>query len=189
MATATKTRLTVDDLAAMPDEDRYELKDGELVELSMSPESAYVAGKIYRKLDEFCDTFPDAVVFAAGVGFMIRPDDAGLLRKPDAAVVLKSRLPGGRVPDKRFEFAPALAVEVRSPTDVGDEVEAKIQEYLDAGTAVVWLAKPRTRRIVAYLPDGSETSYGPADDLPGDPVLPGFRLRVGDVFPPPAAGR
>jgi Uma2 family endonuclease len=186
MATTTKTRLTVDDLAAMPDGKRYELKNGELVELSMSPESGYVAGKIYRKLDEFCDTFPAAVVFASGVGFMIRPDDTGLLRKPDAAVVLKSRLSDGRVPSKRFEFAPDLAVEVRSPTDIGDEVEEKIQEYLDAGSAAVWLAKPFSRRIVVYLPDGSETSYGPADDLPGDPVLPGFRLRVGDVFPPPA---
>lgn len=119
----------------------------------------------------------------------MRPDDLGLLRKPAASVVLTYRLPGGRVPDTRFRFAPDLAVEVPSPTDVVWEVEAKIREYLDAGTAVVWLAKPGTRRIVAYRPDGSETSFGPADEVTGDPVLPGFRLRVGDVFPPPAAGR
>lgn len=50
MATATKTGLTVDDLAAMPDGDLYELRDGELVERAMSPKSAYVAGEIYAHL-------------------------------------------------------------------------------------------------------------------------------------------
>lgn len=78
-------------------------------------------------------------------------------------------------------------MEVASPTDLFQDIEEKIQEYLDAGAALVWLAKPTSRRIVAYRPDGSETSFGPADEIAAEPVLPGFRMLVGEVFPEPAA--
>jgi Uma2 family endonuclease len=93
------------------------------------------------------------------------------------------RIPNGKLPEKRFDFSPDLAVEVLSPTDISFDVEAKIQEYLDAGTQIVWLAKPKSRRISVYRPDGTEVTFGPNDTITAEPVLPGFSMRVGDVFP------
>ena len=100
-------------------------------------------------------------------------------------MVLKSRLPNGQVWGPELEFAPDLAVEVLSKHDAYWNVDEKIQEYLLAGTAAVWLARPALRRIVVFLPDGTETSYGPNDELTGAPVLPALRFRVGDVFQMP----
>ena len=96
MSIATQTELTVDDLAAMPDGERFELVDGELVERSTSPESAYLAGEIYARLREYCFAHPFAVALPDGAGFTLRPGELDLLRKPDASVVLKTRLPSNR---------------------------------------------------------------------------------------------
>ena len=105
-------------------------------------------------------------------------------RKPDASVVLMSRLPAGWLSAPVFQFAPDLAVEVVSPTDSQWQVERKVEEYLAAGSRLVWVARPAMRRISAYLPDGTEKSFGPNDQIDAAPVLPGLRFRVGDVFPP-----
>jgi Uma2 family endonuclease len=175
--------MTVDELAVMPDGERYELNHGRLVEREMNATSGYVAGKIFRKLDEHCERSQLAVAFIDGVGFTLRPDEVDLLRKPDASVVLKSRLPGGQIPDSRFGLSPDLAVEVLSPSDVAYDVQVKIQDYLDAGTKVVWLAKPQTKRITVYRPDGTEVTFGPNDEITAEEVLPGFRMTVRDVFP------
>src|SRR5205823_7132111 len=49
MSTAdTQTRYSPEDLLRMPDGDRFELVDGQLVELHVSTWSSYVAGRVYR---------------------------------------------------------------------------------------------------------------------------------------------
>jgi hypothetical protein len=45
MATTVQTQYTPEDLLTMPDGDRYELVDGELVERNMSALSSFVAGR------------------------------------------------------------------------------------------------------------------------------------------------
>lgn len=183
MSTTTATAVTVDDLEAMPDRDNYELIDGELVERTMNLVSNFVAGKIYRKFDEYFDGNPIGIAFTDGGGFTLRSPDHDQLRKPDAAVVMKSRFPGGRVPNSSFDGAPDIAVVVASPNDVYSKVDSKIQDYLAAGSQLVWLANPARRRIVAFRQDGTEIYHGPKEVITADPVLPGFRMTVGDVFP------
>jgi Uma2 family endonuclease len=184
MVVANQAKLmTVDDLAAMPDGDRFELVHGHLVEREMSPVSAYVATEICGHFRDYLKSNPIAFAIGDGAGFTLHHEEMDLLRKPDACVVLKSRLVQGKLPDTRFDFSPDMAVEVLSPSDVWYDVEAKIREYLDAGTKVVWLANPPRQRITAYLPDGTETSFGPNDEITAEEILPGFRMTVRDVFP------
>jgi Uma2 family endonuclease len=183
MTLATQA-LTIRDLAEMPDGERFELAGGELVERTLNPESTFVAGKIYRHLDQYTDTHPDWIALTDGAGFRLGDDEEPTLRKPDAALVRRSRLAGGRFPVPCFEGAPELAVEVVSPSDVIVDLESKIAEYFAAGAALVWVAKPFSRRIVVHRPDGSETSLGPDEQLTAEPLLPDFRMTVADVFPP-----
>ena len=42
-----------------------------------------------------------------------------------------------------------LAVEVVSPSDTFTEVEEKVGEWLEAGTALVWVVNPRRRTVTA----------------------------------------
>src|SRR5262249_52808621 len=56
MSTAeAKTRYTPEDLLRMPDGDRYELIDGQLVEINVSTWSSYIAGRIERLLGAACE--------------------------------------------------------------------------------------------------------------------------------------
>ncbi len=184
MAVLEKAKLTVADYEALPDRDRYELIDGELAERDMSVDAAYAAGEIYARLREGCRAALNAIAFPDGTEYTLGADDLEQLRRPDASVVLKARLLGGSLYRPRFDFAPDFAVEVLSPNDVASKVDAKIADYLAAGTALVWLAKPQSRRIIAYRQDGTEISHGPDDMIDAAPVLPELRFRVGEVFPP-----
>jgi hypothetical protein len=41
---------------------------------------------------------------------------------------------------------------------------------------------PGTRRVVVYRKAGGVSRLGPADELRGEDVLPGFACRVADLF-------
>lgn len=69
-----------------------------------------------------------------------------------------------------------------SPGDTLYEVEEKVEAWLDAGTSLVWVVNPRRRTITVYRSLTDITVLTENDYLDGEPVLPGFRLRVGDVF-------
>jgi hypothetical protein len=58
----------------------------------------------------------------------------------------------------------------------------------EAGVRLVWLVDPRARAALVFRPDGSAFSLREEAELTGEEVLPGFRCRVGALFPPAAAG-
>jgi len=105
-----------------------------------------------------------------------------LVRKPDGAFVRSGRLPGDKVPAKKMQLAPDLAVEVVSPNDIAEEVEAKLDEYLRAGVRLVWVVYVPTRNVWAYKADGTAKLYRAADALSGGDVLTGFSVPVAELF-------
>ncbi len=79
-------------------------------------------------------------------------------------------------------YPPDLAVEVVSPGDRAEEVYGKVREYLDAGARLVWVVWPRHRAVTVYTLDGQVRERREGDALDGDDVLPGFRVRVAELF-------
>jgi Uma2 family endonuclease len=104
-------------------------------------------------------------------------------RKPDVVYVKLDRLPNREIPDGDILVAPDVAVEVLSPGNAGLEVDDKLDEYLAAGVALVWIVNPDRRTIRVYRQDGTTRSFRAAEVIENEPVLPGFRLVVGEVFP------
>jgi hypothetical protein len=49
---------------------------------------------------------------------------------------------------------------------------------------MVWTLFPHTDSVVVSLPDGTERVLHAGDVLAGDPVLPGFRVPVRELFQP-----
>jgi Uma2 family endonuclease len=43
-------------------------------------------------------------------------------------------------------------VELRSPTDSLEELQAKMQEYMDNGARLGWLINPQDRQVEIYRP-------------------------------------
>lgn len=77
---------------------------------------------------------------------------------------------------------PDLAVEILSPSDTVERVHEKIQDYLEAGTPHVWTVDVDFRTITVYQPDESPRMYSANDELTAEPHLPGFSVRLTNVF-------
>ena len=118
-------------------------------------------------------------ILAAETGFTLaRSPDT--VRAPDIAFIAKERIPSP--PPAGFaELAPDLVVEVLSPDDRPGQILAKVADWLQAGTLLVWVIDPARRLARVYRGDGSESSLGPDDALDGEDVVPGFRCRLGEL--------
>jgi Uma2 family endonuclease len=103
------------------------------------------------------------------------------VRQPDVGFISKSRQP--ELP-KQFEMAPDLAVEIVSPDE---DVFKKANEYLRAGTRLVWAVytDEQTVYVMQLDEDGALRSvvYGIQSVLDGGDVLPEFTLPVREIFP------
>jgi len=125
-------------------------------------------------------SLPRGRLATADPGFTLarRPDT---VRAPDIAYVSRERH-AAPMPDGFPEFAPDLAVEVRSPSDRAGAVVAKVGDWLSAGTAMVWVVDPPRQSVVVYCADGSVTVLGISDALNGEDVLPGFSRLLATLF-------
>ena len=119
-------------------------------------------------------------VLTCDAGFTLarNPDT---VRGPDVAYVSRERW-AGPSPRGFGELAPDLAMEVRSPTDRIGAVLAKVGDLLDAGSQLVWVVDPDRRLVTVYRADGSQAIVSNEDVLDGGEVLPGFELRLVDLF-------
>jgi Uma2 family endonuclease len=115
--------------------------------------------------------------------FLLDPA-TGLQRRPDLAFVSFERWPRDRpVPGTAaWDVVPDLAVEVVSPNDAATELLEKLLEYFRAGVRQVWLIYPRNGCAVIHV-SALQASLLRADDtIEGGDLLPGFRLRLGDLL-------
>ena len=178
-------KYTAADLLTMPDGDRFELVDGELVEIEMSNESGWVAGEVYRRIANDAIEGSLGWAFPDNTSYQCYPWDENRIRRPDASFISKARLPEGPLPAGHCPIAPDLAVEVVSPNDLYYDVELKVQEYLRVGVGLVWVVNPVTRSVmVDRAGTESPSRFAESATLTGEPVLPNFRCQVADLFPP-----
>ena len=81
-----------------------------------------------------------------------------------------------------MQLAPALAVEIFSPGNTQRELEEKRQECFLAGTQLFWIVYPDRQEVeVSTGPDTPHT-LGRNDTLECGQLLPGFSLKVADLF-------
>jgi Uma2 family endonuclease len=181
---AATTLMTADDLYQLPDDGfhLYELVKGVLV--TMAPPGfghGGTAAAIARHAGNAVERLALGGEVVVEAGFLLGRDP-DTVRGPDVAYVSAERLPSRDERARYFEGAPDLAVEVVSPIDTVADVLEKVQEYLAAGTRLVWVAEERTRTVTAYRPDGSAQVLHESETLSGEEVLPGFMLDVRDIF-------
>src|SRR5438045_2039030 len=155
---STVHSITADELFNMPaGHERRELVKGELRTMAPSGfEHGTVVMKLARLLANYIEEHKLGLVLGAETGFRLsrNPDT---VRGADVSFVAVSRIPASGPPVGFFEGAPDLAVEVVSPTDTAEEVEEKIDQYLAAGSRLVWVIYPR-RRTVAVHRQGSTST-------------------------------
>jgi Uma2 family endonuclease len=173
---------TPEELLRMPDGNRYDLIDGNLVERGMGAEAGLVAAKIIHLLLQFVDANDLGFVYTSDGGYQIFPGRPKRVRFPDCSFVAHGRLPDDRTPAGHIRIPPDLMVEVVSPNDAAYEVEEKIEEYLEAGVKLLWVVYPNTQRVWVVRLNGVPSRLGVNDELTGDDVIPGFTCRVAQLF-------
>jgi Uma2 family endonuclease len=190
MSTSAEQTYTPEDLLTMPDgEKKYELVDGHLVERNTSVESSWVEGALYYILTGFVRNLNLGWTWTSSMGYACFPSSTRKVRFPDVTFVRKERLPNGLPSHSGYIYIPPdLAVEVVSPNDTANEVENKVVEFQSVGVSLVWVIFPESRTAYVHRGDGSVTRLREDGELTGEDLLPGFRCRLGDIFPEKPAG-
>ena len=185
MAASTHvTLVSADDLPALSSRlaaegKRTELVKGDLVVMAPAGgRHGHIANTIAYWLTEFNHVAGQAgMVFAAETGFLLRRDP-DTVRAPDVSFVAYGRLAEDEPPSGYMELAPDLAVEVVSPNDSPAAIRDKVQDWLEAGTPLVWVVYPDSRSIAVHSPAGRLQELEDTDILSGAPALPDFTVAV-----------
>ncbi len=150
----------------------------------MSPagnEHGKIAIRLGWRVAKYVEEQGLGAVFAAETGFLIsrNPDT---VRAPDLAFITKQRIDEVGPVAGYWPGAPDLAVEVVSPSDSFSELEAKTLLWLSSGTQVVWVVDPRQKHVTVYRGPG-EIEVLEGEAILQTRLLPGWKIRVGDLFP------
>ena len=180
---ATKTLMTAEELYRHTEDEakKWEIYRGELIRVSPSGgRHGELTINIGYKLKEFVKARKLGIVCGAETGFILsrNPDT---VRAPDVSFVSSARIPKEGVPDNFWPFAPDLAVEVVSPGDSTQDVEAKVKDYLDSGVKLIWIFYPKTKSVTVYT-QRSVQKLNENATLGGGEVLSGFSCKVAELF-------
>lgn len=138
-----------------------------------------IAAGLVSLLHTFVREHGLGTVVGTDAGFVLF-DEPPTVRAPDIAFVAEDRLTFD--PEKFAPLAPDLAVEIVSPSNTVSEIQAKVLDYLDAGTRLVWVVDPCSRSVTVYRSREEIRLLTEEEEIDGGAVLPGFRLRVSKVF-------
>ncbi len=181
--TATKL-ITAEELWMIPEVPgkQFELLDGELIEMpGAGMQHTLLSYKLAKLLDATVEPNGLGYVMPDGLSYILRraPD---LVRTPDVSFIHMDRLPDESPPVGFFDGPPDLAVEIVSTHDRATEVNAKVREYLDAGTRLVWVIWPDERSVTVWYPGHRAQVLNAGDILDGGDVLPDLRIAIADLF-------
>lgn len=178
---ATKTRLTLEEFLALPEEKPYlEFVDGEAVEKSMpAEEHSVLANRLGRIWEELAEK--------AGIRVSVGPEMPYIFGRgtreervylPDVSIRRKvgSSVRGAAPIDE----LPAIAVEIISPEDRPARVSENTQFYMQAGITE-WVIDP-VQTITVFTPGQAAVEYVRGAHIPSGPIFPGETIDSGRLF-------
>lgn len=186
-ANRPRPRMTLQEFNALPDDptiDRMLIK-GELWEKPLTKRNRWHAGieaRIAQLLSNWVDeqAVPFGKVYSGEVGCDLPDSGSGV--GIDVAVFTADVL-AAQAKDATFIVgAPLLAVEILSPSERQEEIQAKTDLYLESGVMFVWIVDPHFQTVTVHRPDEKPAMYSGNDEMTGDPHLPGFHIRADQLF-------
>jgi Uma2 family endonuclease len=157
-----------------------ELVAGVLVEKAEGYTESLLAAVIVELLNAFVRPRNLGLVTGEGGTMQLMPD---LVRIPDVAYISWDRLPGGERPKGPVpRVVPNIAVEILSRGNTPREMAEKRKEYFGAGVDLVWEVDPGRRCATVYRSLSDFDTLTESDRIDGGTILPGFELRLADVF-------
>ena len=166
---------------------RMELtKDGELI--VMSPTGGEAGRKnfnLYLDLGNWNRQIKLGEAFDSSTIFVL-PN--GARRSPDVSWIRLDRWNNLTLKEQQGfpPLAPDFAIELVSPSDLKnqryEDLQAKMQEYIDNGVRLGWLIEPSAKTVEIYRTGKNVEILNNSQTLSGDDVLPGFTLDLSHIF-------
>jgi len=188
LAKQHKARYTVVDYMSWPDDERWELIDGEAYNMGPAPTIKHqgIAGEFYSQLNQKLkgkSCFP----FIAPVDVVLSADD---VVQPDVLVVCDPV----KITEKNIQGVPDLVVEVLSPGTALKDMREKKLLYERSGVREYVVIDPLEEYVQRFcLQDdghyGSSDVFGPCEVLPLRSLLE-IEILLWEIFDmnPPEAG-
>ena len=180
--TKLRTKLTYEDYRNTPDDERYELIDGELI-MSPSPREAhqYADVELGATLHTFVKLHNLGRVYHAPFDVVLSDTD---VVQPDLLFVSRERL--HIITEDNIQGAPDLAVEILSPSTSARDRGYKRDLYAKHGVKEYWQVDTDAKQItvLSLNADGDYdvvAVYGVGQTL-ASPLLPGFALNLDEIF-------
>jgi Uma2 family endonuclease len=172
--------MTAEELLRLPDDSMcHELIKGELLTM---PPPGDLHGAVTMNLAGLLFIHVKAnnlgIMRAAETGFKLETNPDTVLA-PDIAFIARNRA-GPPVTGYR-DGAPDLVVEVMSQWDSRPKVSRKATLWLELGARSVWVVDPRQRTVDVWLSNSERKLFHEDDELVDDTV-PGFRVKVAEIF-------
>ncbi|HTH49044.1 MAG TPA: Uma2 family endonuclease [Candidatus Limnocylindria bacterium] len=182
MGTTTETPLlTFEEFERLPDQPgKCELLNGELVQL---PPAELLHNRISHWIYKILDA---AVTDAHGrgaaseLGEVFHEMGYKLSRnaylQPDVSITHARQAEG-----KYLGGAPAIAIEIVSPSNLARHLDRKTDLYFEFGAREVWRIYPDTRRAIIHT--GCTDQIRTEREAIATPLLPGFTLSLKEILP------
>ncbi|MGV2829871.1 Uma2 family endonuclease [Myxosarcina sp. GI1(2024)] len=166
---------------------RMELtKDGELIVMSPTGGETgeknfnlYIDLGIWNRQNKLGKAFDSSTIF-------VLPN--GARRSPDVSWIKLDRWNNLTLKKKQGfpPLAPDFVIELVSPSDLKnqryEDLQAKMQEYIDNGVRLGWLIEPSAKTVEIYRLDKKVEILNNPQILSGENVLPGFVLDLREIF-------
>ncbi len=180
MVTEVAARLTYEDYAKTPEDERYELIDGELI-MAAAPNLIHQE-IIVRLVWQFLPAVRSGLgrVFVAPADVVLSEYD---VVQPDLLFVLREN--AHIITAANVQGAPDLVVEILSPSTSRRDWNEKRDLYAKYGVGELWIADPDERVVwVMALRDGEYEVVGKYGDTQTfiSPTLAGVTIDLRDVF-------
>lgn len=112
----------------------------------------------------------------------------GARRSPDVSWIKLERWSALTIKDKQGfpPIAPDFVIELVSPSDLTnqryEDLQNKMQEYLDNGVKLGWLIEPSAKTVEIYRSGKAVEILNNPLALSGEDILPGFILELTEIF-------
>lgn len=174
-------------LADAEQQARMELtREGELIIMSPTGgEASRKNSRLTQQVRNWADKDGTGEVFDSSTVFVL---DNGSRKSPDVSWVTLAKW--NSLTQKQKEgfppIAPDFVIELVSPSDLRnqryEDLQAKMQEYLENGMKLGWLIEPKAKTVEIYRRGKPVEILNNPQTISGENVLPNFILDLSKIF-------
>jgi Uma2 family endonuclease len=182
-------KFTYADYLAWPDEERWELIEGEAYNMSPGPGTTHqtLTGTIFRKISDFLEG-KKCRVFLSPLDVRLKEcpadsdEDIFTVVQPDLLVVCDR----SKIDARGINGAPDLVVEILSESTAYKDQTKKLALYEKHGVREYWIVNPGAKYILIYRAADNglfdKPEYCRSGDIITSAVLEGFSAACDDIF-------